>query len=56
LLVGADSISGVFRLLATINLFLIPFFLLVMSNINKQIEKDKIQPHTAIELTPESAD
>ena len=39
-----------------INLFLIPFFLFVMSKVNKQVEKDKIQPHTAIELKPESAD
>lgn len=48
--------TGVFRLLATINLFLIPLFLFVMSNVNKQIEKDKIEPHTAIEIMPEGAD
>ena len=37
-----------------INLFLIPFFYFVMRQVNKQIEKDKIDPHTAVELSPES--
>ena len=35
-----------------INLFLISFFLFVMSKVSKQVEKDKIQPHTAIEVRP----
>ena len=53
---NALAFTGVFRMLATINIFLIPFFLLVMRQVNKQIEKDKIEPHTAVELVPESAD
>lgn len=48
--------TGVFRLLAAINLFLIPYFLFVISKVNQQIEKDKIDPHAAIELSPESTD
>ncbi len=51
---NAMGFTGVFRLLATINLFLIPFFYFVMRQVNKQIEKDKVDPHTAVELSPES--
>jgi predicted MFS family arabinose efflux permease len=51
---NAMGFTGVFRLLATINLFLIPFFYFVMRQVNKQIEKDNIDPHTAVELSPES--
>jgi PAT family beta-lactamase induction signal transducer AmpG len=48
--------TGVFRLLATINLLLIPFFLFVMRYVTQQIEKDKGEPHAAVELSPKSAD
>lgn len=53
---NALGFSGVFRLLAILNLFLIPFFVFVMRSVNKQIQADKTARHTAIELMPESAD